>query len=98
VKNISKSERRRQAARITKLKRELHDAQYKRWVIRFSWKHGYPKGDPQKWQSWRSFATVGKLFKSKEEAEDYFNNHSFKNMSHLRKLSACIGTVSIKKG
>ena len=90
MQNISKTQRRKHATVLTKLKRELREAQYKRWYIRYSWKHGYPKGDPQRWQSWRSFAVVPILFRSHQEAEDYLNNIGFKNMGGLRKCSASV--------
>ena len=90
MQNISKNQRRKHASAITKAKRALRELEYKRWYVKYSWKHGYPKGDPQRWQSWRSFAVVPILFRSEQEAWDYLNNIGFKNMEDKRKCSASV--------
>lgn len=96
--SVSKTQRRKQATEITKLKRALRDAQFKRWAVKGSWKHGYPKGDPQDWRSWRSRFSIPILFTSEQDAWDYINNHMFKNMGHLRKCSCSVETVWLKEG
>lgn len=97
MQNLSKSQRKKHAITLTRLKRELREAQFKRWYIVYSWKHGYPKGDPKRWQSWRSFAVVPILFRSFEEARYYLDNIGFKNMDDKRKCSASIETKWLKE-
>lgn len=97
MQNISKAKRRKHAAAITKAQRELRIARFKRWAVKGSYKHGYAKGDPQRWQSWRTSFSVPILFHSEQEAWDYINNHMFKNMQHLRKCSCSVETVWLKE-
>lgn len=95
--NISKKERSSRKSVLIKLQNEIYKYKHIRYYIKYSWKHGYPKGDPEDWRSWRSFAVIGKLFYNKEDAEEYMKNHVFKNMKHLRKLSASIESTIISK-
>lgn len=92
MESVSKARHRKQAALIRKLKRELRDAQYKRYVIRMQWRSGKCNGDPRNWRSWRTFASVPILFYSEEEAWGYFYEHDvLKNAG--RKASASVEVV-----
>lgn len=73
-----------------KQKKKVEPLKTTRWVIRGSYKHGYPKGPIHLWQSWRTKFAVPILFKSLEEAEAYADNHMGKNPENRKKITYTI--------
>jgi hypothetical protein len=93
-----KKERTKEAQRRA---REAHHAAHTRYKITYQWRRpegprpGMPLG-PGHWEAWRCFGSIPILFHTLKEAETYMKEFPiFKNMGHLRKVSASIAQVKI---
>lgn len=70
--------------------RKQYIKDHKRWYVRYQLKRWTPKGPAYSWKSWWDIAVVPILFKSEQEAWDYFDAHLFNNMPEGRKKSASV--------
>jgi hypothetical protein len=72
---------------------------YHRYKITYQWRN--PEGcvgDPRDFRSWRCFASIPILFHTYDEAKLYMKSVDiFKNLRHLRKVSASIDFVILRR-
>lgn len=77
--------------------RRIRQFLYQRFVITFQARGYNPAYEKNNWRRYRKFMKVPILFKTREEAEAYWEAHGFANMQHERKVSSSIESIWLRK-
>nr|CAI3971134.1 hypothetical protein ORM20_00085 [Ochrobactrum phage ORM_20] len=74
--------------------RKIRSFLYDRYVITIQMRGHNPKYPENDWRRYRKFQKIPILFRTEQEAKDYFDAHGFKNING-RKMSASVSKVKI---